>query len=114
LASLIATVVAAPVARGAALSIAALPVRHREHHQPQLLLGHTGDLERHGLPYNSGPLHRQFGSVVKKIVRLALPGGDSGEEAPAATAAPATAGAPATATEPAGVSVEPERVAVLV
>ncbi|HEY5189972.1 MAG TPA: acyl-CoA desaturase [Solirubrobacteraceae bacterium] len=31
--------------------------------------------ERYGLPYNSGPLHRQFGSVVKKIVRLALPGG---------------------------------------
>jgi NADPH-dependent stearoyl-CoA 9-desaturase len=35
--------------------------------------------ERYGLPYNTGPLHRQFGSVVKKIVRLALPGrgGDS-------------------------------------
>ena len=30
--------------------------------------------ERYGLPYNTGPLHRQFGSVVKKIVRLALPG----------------------------------------
>jgi NADPH-dependent stearoyl-CoA 9-desaturase len=29
--------------------------------------------ERYGLPYNTGPLHRQFGSVVKKIVRLALP-----------------------------------------
>jgi NADPH-dependent stearoyl-CoA 9-desaturase len=29
--------------------------------------------ERYGLPYNSGPLHKQFGSVVKKIVRLALP-----------------------------------------
>jgi fatty acid desaturase len=32
--------------------------------------------ERYGLPYNTGPLHKQFGSVVKKIVRLALPGGD--------------------------------------
>jgi fatty acid desaturase len=31
--------------------------------------------ERYGLPYNAGRLHRQFGSVVKKIVRLALPGG---------------------------------------
>jgi NADPH-dependent stearoyl-CoA 9-desaturase len=30
--------------------------------------------ERYGLPYNTGPLHRQFGSVVKKIVKLALPG----------------------------------------
>jgi NADPH-dependent stearoyl-CoA 9-desaturase len=29
--------------------------------------------ERYGLPYNSGPLHKQFGSVVKKIARLSLP-----------------------------------------
>jgi linoleoyl-CoA desaturase len=29
--------------------------------------------ERYGLPYNTGPLRKQFGSVVKKIVRLALP-----------------------------------------
>jgi linoleoyl-CoA desaturase len=28
---------------------------------------------RYGIPYNSGPLHRQFGTVVRKIVRLALP-----------------------------------------
>jgi NADPH-dependent stearoyl-CoA 9-desaturase len=28
---------------------------------------------RYGLPYNTGPLHRQFGSVVKKIVRLSFP-----------------------------------------
>jgi fatty acid desaturase len=28
---------------------------------------------RHGLPYNTGPLHKQFGSVIKKIVRLAVP-----------------------------------------
>ena len=35
---------------------------------------------RYGLPYNSGPLHKQFGSVVKKIVKLALPGG--GDEQP--------------------------------
>jgi fatty acid desaturase len=33
---------------------------------------------RYGLPYNAGPLHRQFGSVVKKIVRLALPGRGGG------------------------------------
>jgi len=35
---------------------------------------------RYGLPYNSGPLHKQFGSVVKKIVKLALPGGGGGDE----------------------------------
>jgi fatty acid desaturase len=35
--------------------------------------------ERYGLPYNTGPLRKQFGSVVKKIVRLALPGGGDGE-----------------------------------
>jgi len=35
---------------------------------------------RYGLPYNAGPLHRQFGSVVKKIVKLALPGRGGGEE----------------------------------
>jgi NADPH-dependent stearoyl-CoA 9-desaturase len=29
--------------------------------------------ERYGIPYNAGPLHEQFGSVVAKIVRLALP-----------------------------------------
>jgi NADPH-dependent stearoyl-CoA 9-desaturase len=31
--------------------------------------------ERHGLPYSSGPLARQYGLVVKKILRLSLPGG---------------------------------------
>ncbi|MGH2964908.1 MAG: fatty acid desaturase family protein [Solirubrobacterales bacterium] len=35
--------------------------------------------ERYGIPYNSGPLRRQFGSVVKKICKLALPDrGDAG------------------------------------
>ena len=29
---------------------------------------------RYGIPYNAGPLHKQFGSVVRKIARLALPG----------------------------------------
>ena len=29
--------------------------------------------ERYGLPYNSGGLGQQFGSVVRKITRLALP-----------------------------------------
>lgn len=29
--------------------------------------------ERYGIPYNTGPLHSQFASVVRKIVKLALP-----------------------------------------
>jgi fatty acid desaturase len=31
--------------------------------------------ERYGLPYNTGPLHRQLGSVHRTILRLAFPGG---------------------------------------
>jgi NADPH-dependent stearoyl-CoA 9-desaturase len=31
--------------------------------------------ERYGLPYNTGPLHRQLGMVQRTILRLALPGG---------------------------------------
>jgi hypothetical protein len=30
---------------------------------------------RDGLPYNSGPFHRQLGMVQRTIVRLAFPGG---------------------------------------
>jgi linoleoyl-CoA desaturase len=30
---------------------------------------------RYGLPYNTGPLHRQLGAVHRTILRLALPGG---------------------------------------
>jgi linoleoyl-CoA desaturase len=29
--------------------------------------------ERYGIPYNAGPLSKQFGSVVRKIVKLARP-----------------------------------------
>ena len=41
---------------------------------------------RYGLPYNSGPLHQQFGSVVKKIVKLALPDGGGDDPEPVAVA----------------------------
>jgi fatty acid desaturase len=39
--------------------------------------------ERYGIPDNTGPLSRQFGSVVRKIVKLALPplSGRAGSEA---------------------------------
>jgi linoleoyl-CoA desaturase len=29
--------------------------------------------QKYGLPYNSKPLHRQFGSVLAKVMRLSLP-----------------------------------------
>jgi NADPH-dependent stearoyl-CoA 9-desaturase len=51
---------------------------------------------RYGLPYNTGPLHKQFGSVVKKIFRLALPGSSSGSPVEPAE----TAVEPAAETEP--------------
>ena len=50
--------------------------------------------EKYGLPYNSGGLTKQLGSVYKKIARLALPsfgrrkGGDDG---PAVRIVPSTA-----------------------
>ncbi len=31
--------------------------------------------QRYGLPYNTGPLHKQLGNVHRTILRLALPGG---------------------------------------
>jgi linoleoyl-CoA desaturase len=30
---------------------------------------------RYGLPYNTGPLHKQLGAVHRTILRLAFPGG---------------------------------------
>jgi fatty acid desaturase len=49
--------------------------------------------DRFGIPYNTGPLHRQFGSVVRKIVKLALPplggrGGDRHDQSEARRSAP--------------------------
>ncbi len=50
--------------------------------------------ERYGIPYNTGPLHKQFGSVVRKIVKLALPplpglrASQPGLDEPAANAKP--------------------------
>ena len=35
---------------------------------------------RYGLPYNTGPLGKQFGSVVKKIFKLTMPGSGKGPE----------------------------------
>jgi fatty acid desaturase len=35
--------------------------------------------ERHGLPYTSGPLYRQYTQVLLKIARYAFPGGESAD-----------------------------------
>jgi len=48
--------------------------------------------ERYGLPYNSGSLQRQFGTVVRRIFRLALPTRVPGDDAtPRRPEAPARA-----------------------
>jgi NADPH-dependent stearoyl-CoA 9-desaturase len=59
--------------------------------------------KRYGLPYNAGPLHKQFGSVAKKIVRLALPPRRGNDAAPVD---PASAAGPRDASE---ASVAPEQ-----
>lgn len=47
--------------------------------------------QRYGLPYNTGPLHRQLGTVFRKICRLALPDGWLGRSRPARDDLPAAA-----------------------
>jgi linoleoyl-CoA desaturase len=37
---------------------------------------------RYGIPYNSGSLPKQFGTVVRKIVRLAVPPRDRSDVKP--------------------------------
>ena len=41
---------------------------------------------RYGLPYNTGPLHKQLGTVHRTILRLAFPGGKRAPEAGAVRA----------------------------
>ncbi|MDQ8045271.1 MAG: fatty acid desaturase, partial [Patulibacter sp.] len=36
--------------------------------------------DRYGIPYSTGPLHKQYGQVLKKIVRFAFPGGAKSEQ----------------------------------
>jgi NADPH-dependent stearoyl-CoA 9-desaturase len=73
-----------------------------EHHLfPDIPARRYGDIsvqvrdicERYGLPYNTGPLPKQFGSVIKKIFRLALPGGGKDEARSGETSATAEAAA---------------------
>ncbi|MDT0201863.1 acyl-CoA desaturase [Nocardioides sp. AE5] len=45
--------------------------------------------ERYGLPYNTGPLHKQLGSVFAKICRMALPPKKEKPTRPQAAKAPA-------------------------
>jgi fatty acid desaturase len=44
--------------------------------------------ERYGLPYTSGPLHKQYAEVVAKIIRYALPGGGDDDAAADGTSSP--------------------------
>ena len=37
--------------------------------------------ERYGIEYSSGPLHKQYGQVLRKIARFALPGGPGSQDA---------------------------------
>jgi hypothetical protein len=38
--------------------------------------------KRYGIPYNAGSLPKQFGTVVRKIIRLAIPPKDRGDVTP--------------------------------
>jgi hypothetical protein len=38
--------------------------------------------EKYGLPYNTGPFGKQWGSVQRTIARLAFPGGSERPKAP--------------------------------
>src|SRR5699024_7838874 len=38
--------------------------------------------ERYGLPYNTGPFRKQWGSVQRTLIRLALPGGKPRPKSP--------------------------------
>jgi fatty acid desaturase len=69
----------APRPRARRQSARCFPVRHHDcpdlpaHRYAEIALEVREVCERYGIPYNTGPLSRQFGSVVSKIVRLALP-----------------------------------------
>ncbi|GAB5894405.1 fatty acid desaturase family protein [Mycolicibacterium mageritense] len=83
--------------------------------------------ERYGLPYNTGPLYKQFGTVVRKIVRLAFPWGGGSKDAapevapesepaaePQADLEPQVAAEPQPAAEPQAEAAETDRELVLV
>jgi NADPH-dependent stearoyl-CoA 9-desaturase len=82
------------------------------HRYGEIAVEVRGICERYGLPYNTGPLRKQFGSVVRKIVRLALPGTGARAETPGDTRAPAEAARAAVEPElePYAPSYEPEGV----
>jgi fatty acid desaturase len=77
-----------------------------EHHLfPDLPANRYGEIsvqvreicERFGIPYNSGPLSKQFGTVVRKIFRLALPDRGGSEPAVPAEVSPAAERVPVAA-----------------
>ena len=62
--------------------------------------------EKYGLPYNTGPLRKQLGSVAAKIVKFALPNGKDGSRRRRGTTAPDAPAQPAAA-QPAVPVTEP-------
>jgi fatty acid desaturase len=64
------------------------------HRYPELAVEVREICERYGLPYNTGGLAEQFGSVVAKICRLALPWTKAPEAEAGAVPAPSTSAAP--------------------
>ncbi len=54
------------------------------HRYGEIAVEVKGICARYGIAYNSGPLPRQFGTVVRKIARLALPSRPRGEATPPA------------------------------
>ena len=53
------------------------------HRYPEIAVEVRRICEEHGLPYNTGPLWKQVGSVWVKMFRLALPLPPKPEDAPA-------------------------------
>jgi linoleoyl-CoA desaturase len=66
-----------------------IPARRYQQLAPQV----RAVCEKYGLPYNTGGLSRQFGSVARKIVRLALPGRRDSAPTPGQTVRPLVAAA---------------------
>jgi linoleoyl-CoA desaturase len=52
------------------------------HRYPEIASEVQDICRRYGIPYNAGSLPKQFGTVVRKIIRLAVPTNDRSEAKP--------------------------------
>jgi NADPH-dependent stearoyl-CoA 9-desaturase len=48
-------------------------VNFRDARRIEWILAEEALCQRYGLPYNSAPLYRQFGTTLRKVFQLALP-----------------------------------------